>query len=179
MSQSAVSIRYTSALIDAAQESGVLDRVEADVQALSDLLRASEDLRGFVADPMVQSAQKRAVLNNLLAGKIEDITLRFLLLLCDNRRERVLPELLSDFLSVLEDQRGQATAQVTVAAPLSTEQETQLIAKLSTYSGKQVRLETTIDEQLKAGFVVRLGDRVFDGTLATQLNRLRQRLVSD
>ncbi|MDE2721923.1 MAG: ATP synthase F1 subunit delta, partial [Gemmatimonadota bacterium] len=112
-------------------------------------------------------------------GKIEDITLRFLLLLCDNRRERILPELLSDFLSVLEDRRGQATAQVTVAAPLSSEQETQLIAKLSTYSGKQVRLETTIDEQLKAGFVVRLGDRVFDGTLATQLNRLRQRLVSD
>ena len=77
MSQSAVSIRYTSALIDAAQESGVLDRVEADVQALLDLLHASEDLREFVADPMMRSEQKRAVLNNLLAGKIEDITLRF------------------------------------------------------------------------------------------------------
>ncbi|MCE2435281.1 MAG: F0F1 ATP synthase subunit delta, partial [Candidatus Latescibacteria bacterium] len=72
MSQSAVSIRYTSALIDAAQESGVLDRVEADVQALLALLHASEDLRGFVADPMMGSEQKRAVLNKLLAGKIED-----------------------------------------------------------------------------------------------------------
>lgn len=178
MSQSAVSIRYTSALIDAAQDRGVLDRVEADVQALLDLLHASEDLRAFVADPMMQAEQKRAVLNELLAGKIGDITLRFLLLLCDKRRERMLPELLADFLSALEDRRGQATAQLAVAAPLSSEQEARLIAKLSAYSGKQVKLETTVDERLKAGFVVRLGDHVFDGTLATQLNRLRQRLAS-
>lgn len=179
MSQSAVSIRYTRALIDAAQDRGVLAQVEADVQALLDLLRASEDLRAFVADPMMQAEQKRAVLSELLAGKIGDITLRFLLLLCDKRRERMLPELLADFLSALEDRRGQATAQLAVAAPLSSEQEARLVAKLSAYSGKQVKLETTVDERLKAGFVVRLGDRVFDGTLATQLNRLRQRLASE
>ena len=179
VSPSAVSIRYTRALIDAARDSDALDLVEADVQALLDLLRASEDLREFVADPMIQSDRKRAVLNELLAGKIQGITLRFLLLLCDKGRERMLPELLADFLSALEDRRGRATAQLAVAAPLSSEQEARLIAKLSTHSGKQVKLETTVDRRLKAGFVVRLGDRVFDGTLATQLDRLRQRLASE
>ncbi len=177
VSQSAVSIRYTSALIDAAQDSGVLHRVEADARAVLDLLRDSEDLREFVADPVMQSEQKHAILNNLLAGKIQDVTLRFLLVLCNNRRERILPELLSDFLSVLEDRRGEATAQLTVAAPLSSDQEARLVAKLSTYSGKRVKLETTVDKHVKAGFAVRLGDRVFDGTLTTQLNRLRQRLA--
>ena len=178
MSQSAVSIRYTEALIDAATESGVLDQVEGDVQALLELVRASEDLRNFVADPMMQSDQKRTVLNNLLAGKVHDVTLRFLLLLCDNHRERVLPELLADFLTALEDQRGVVTAPVTVAAPMSSEQESQLVAKLSAHSGKQVRLETTVDASLKAGFIARIGDQVFDGTLATQLNRLRHRLAA-
>jgi len=57
-------------------------------------------------------------------------------------------------------------------------QEKQLADKLSVYSGKQVRLETTVDAGLKAGFIARLGDQVFDGTLATQLNRLRQQLVA-
>ena len=60
----------------------------------------------------------------------------------------------------------------------SSEQEKQLSDKLSVYSGKQVRLETTIDAGLKAGFIARLGDQVFDGTLAMQLNRLRQQLVA-
>ena len=178
MSQSAVSIRYTEALIDAAEDVGVLDQVADDVQALLDLVRASEDLRAFIADPMMQAEQKRTVLNNLLAGKVQDVTLRFLLLLCDNHRERILPELLADFITTLEDRRGVAIAQVTVASSLSSDQETQLVAKLSAYSGKQVRLETTVDESLKAGFIARIGDQVFDGTLATQLNRLRHRLAA-
>ena len=178
MSQSAVSVRYTEALADAGQERGVLDDVESDVQALLNLLRESRDLADFVADPMIRSEQKRTVLNNLLSGKVQDVTLEFLLLLCDNHRERHTDELLADFLTVLEDRRGMATAQVTVAAPLSSEQETQLVAKLSAHSGKQVRLEMTVDERLKAGFIARIGDQVFDGTLATQLNRLRHRLVA-
>jgi len=178
VSQSAVSVRYTEALIEAAEEVGALEQVEDDFQALLELVRASGDLRAFVADPMMRSEQKRTVLNNLLSGKVQDVTLRFLLLLCDNHRERILPELLADFLTVLEDRRGVATAQVTVASPLSSEQETQLVAKLSAHSGKKVRLETTVDESLKAGFIARIGDQVFDGTLATQLNRLRHRLAA-
>ncbi len=178
MSQSAVSVRYTDALVEAAQERGVLDDFESDVQALLNLLRDSRDLSDFVADPMILSEQKRTVLNNLLSGKIQDVTLRFLLLLCDNHRERYLAELLADFLVVLEDRRGIATAQVRVASPLSSEQETQLVTKLMAHSGKQVRLETTVDESLKAGFIARIGDQVFDGTLATQLNRLRHRLAA-
>ena len=178
MSQSAVSVRYTEALIDAAQDRGVLDDVVGDVQALKGLLRESNDLSTFVADPMMHSGRKRTVLNSLLAGKVQDITLNFLLLLCDNHRERILEELLADFLTAIEARSGIVTAYVTVAHALSSDQEKNLIEKLSIYSGKQVRLETTIDEGLKAGFIARLGDQVFDGTLATQLNRLRHRLAA-
>lgn len=178
MSQSTVSVRYIEALIDAAQERQVLDRVADDVQALLGLFRESEELSAFVADPMMRSERKRTVLDSLLSGKVQDITLNFILLLCDNHREHILKELLADFLSVLDERRGILTAYVTVASALSSEQETQLANKLSGYSGKQVRLETTIDAGLKAGFIARLGDQVFDGTLATQLNRLRQRLAA-
>ena len=104
--------------------------------------------------------------------------MNFLLLLCDNHRERILEELLADFLTAIEAHSGIVTAYVTVAHVLSSDQEKNLIEKLSIYSGKQVRLETTIDEGLKAGFIARLGDQVFDGTLATQLNRLRHRLAA-
>jgi len=178
VSQSTVSVRYIEALIDAAQERQVLDRVADDVQALLGLFRESQELATFVADPMMRSERKRTVLNSLLSGKIQEVTLNFVLLLCDKHREHVIEELLADFLSVLEERRGILTAYVQVASALSSEQEKQLADKLSVYSGKQVRLETTVDAGLKAGFIARLGDQVFDGTLATQLNRLRQQLVA-
>ena len=178
MSQSVVTARYIEALIDAAEERGVLDKVAEDVQALSNLLRESSELSAFVADPIMRSERKRTVLNSLLAGKVQDVTLNFLFLLCDKHRVRLLDEFLANFLTVLEARRGVVTAYVTVAESLTSEQEKKMGDKLSAYSGKEVRLETTVDKGLKAGFIARLGDQVFDGTLATQLNRLRQRLVA-
>ena len=178
MSQSAVSVRYTDALIDAAEDQGVLDTVADDVQAVLDLLGESDELAAFIADPIMRSERKRTVLSSLLSGKVHAVTLNFLLLVCDNNRARLLKDMLADFVSTLEAKRGIVTAQVTVADTLATEQEQQLINKLSAYSGKQVRLQTTVDASLKAGFIARLGDQVFDCTLATQLNRLRNRLAA-
>lgn len=178
MSQSVVSVRYADALLDAAEERGVLNDVVGDVQAVLDLLRQSKDLAAFVADPMMQSGRKRTVLNSLLSGKVQGVTLNFLLLLCDNHRERLLKDILANVLVEYDARQGVVTAQVTVAEALTSEQETRLIDKLSAYSGKKVRLETTVDSGLRAGFIARLGDQVFDGTLATQLKRLKQRLVA-
>jgi F-type H+-transporting ATPase subunit delta len=178
VSQSAVAVRYAEALIEAAQEKNALDAVSSDVEGLLNLLRESEDLAQFVADPMMRSDQKQRILSNLFKGKVNDLTCNFLVVLCQNRRERLLKEILAGFITVLDDRQGIAKAQVTSATPLTSEQEEKLAARLSAFSGKKVNLETTIDASLKAGFVARLGDQVFDSTLATQLKRMQRQLVS-
>lgn len=177
MSQTAVSQRYIEALVGAAEERGVLDQVEEEAGAILDLIEESTDLSDFLTNPMLPSAHKEAFVRTLLAGKVSDVMLNFLLVICSRQRERVLKEILEDFQTFMDTQRGIVTAQVSSAVPLSSEQQTQLVARLSAYSGKQVRLETEVDENLKAGFIARLGDQVFDGTLETQLSRLRQRLA--
>ena len=178
MGQTAVSLRYIEALVGAAEERGVLDRVEEDAQGLLELIRASEDLRVFLADALIRAEQKKTLFRTLFSGKIQELTLNFLLLLCDKGRERILADILKGFLTFLNDRRGIMTAQVRSAVAFSPEQEAQLKARLSAYSGKQVQLETEVDTDLKAGFVARLGDQVFDGTLETQLKQLRQRLAA-
>ncbi len=178
MSQSAVAVRYAEALLEAAQEKDALDAVASDVEGLLNLLLGSEDLSNFVADPMMRSDQKKRILGNLFEGKINALTLNFLIVLCDNRRERMLEEILAGFTTVLDERQGIAKAHVTSAVPLTSEQEDRLVARLSAFSGKKVHLETTIDASLKAGFVARLGDQVFDSTLTTQLKRLQRQLVS-
>lgn len=178
MSQTAVSQRYIEALVAAAEERGVLDRVEEEARAILELISESDDLRDFLANPMIPSAQKQAFMRSLLAGKVSDVMLNFLTVVCARQRERVLREILEDFGTFMDARRGIVTASVRSAVPLSSEQQEMLSARLSAYSGKQVRLEVEVDEGMKAGIVAKLGDQVFDGTLETQLNRLRQRLAA-
>jgi len=177
LSQTAVSQRYSEALFGAAEERDMLDQVEEEAGAILDLMQESTELSDFLANPMIPSAQKQVFIRTLLTGKVSDVMLNFLLVVCSRQRERVLKEILEGFQTFMEAQRGIVTAQVRSAIALSSEQQTQLSARLSAYAGKQVRLETEVDEGLKAGFIARLGDQVFDGTLEMQLNRLRQRLV--
>ena len=177
MSDIGVSLRYTRALAGAAEARGVLDRVQEDVRGLLDLIRESEDLQGVLGDTLVHPEQKQNLFQTLFSGKIDDLTLDFLLLLCEKRRERTLEEILQGVVDVLDERRGVVTAQVRSARALTPEQQGRLSQGLSAYSGKQVRLEAVVDAGMGAGFVARLGGEVFDATLDAQLVRLRRRLT--
>ena len=78
-------------------------------------------------------------------------------------------------MTQLDDRRGLTTAYVRTARELSQDQRARLAQRLSAWSGKQVRLDVEVDAGLKAGFVTRMGDHVFDATLEAQLNRMRQK----
>lgn len=178
MNETPVAMRYARALIQAAEERDALDRVREDLEGLLDLIRESQDLRAFLSDPLIYPEQKRTAVRRLFSGRIGDLTLNFLLLLCDKRRERGLENIIRSFLTQLDDRRGLTTAYVRTARELSQDQRARLAQRLSAWSGKQVRLDVEVDAGLKAGFVTRMGDHVFDATLEAQLNRMRQRLVS-
>lgn len=168
--------RYTGALADAAEERGALDQVASDAEGLAGLLSSSVDLRSFVEDPFALPAEKQAVLRQILDGKVHEVTLNFLALLCEKRRERVLPDILAAFATLMDKKRGIVTASVSSAQELTDEQCVQLTERLEKFSGKQVRLETDVDPELKAGFVARLGDQIFDGTVESRLSWLHREL---
>lgn len=178
MKGTGVSARYATALMKAAEERGVLDGIQEDAQALLGLVRGSEDLKGFLGDILIHPEQKQSALRALFSGKVRDLALSFLVLLCDKRREGLLEDILEGFLDLLDERRGVETAQVRSASALTPEQEGRLAQRLSAFSGKQVRLEVEVDDGLRAGFVARMGDQVFDGTVEAQLNRLRRRLAA-
>lgn len=178
MNLTGVSARYARACIEAAEERGALDNLRDDTEALLELLASSDELRAFVEDPLIRQDGKQKALEELLSGKIHEITMGFLRLLCANRRERGLEDILQGVLFLLDDRQGIATADVSSARPLTDDQRRALLDRLSSASGKQIRLQETVDESLKAGFIARLGDKVFDGTLTAQLDRLRRSLIA-
>jgi F-type H+-transporting ATPase subunit delta len=175
--ETAVSQRYARALLEAAESQKALDQVSRDVAGVAELIDASEDLKRLLESPMIHPKAKRDALTALFSGKVAPLTLNFLLLLVDRRRERVTGEILRRFAAYLDEREGVATAEVRSSQPLTEEQQDAMIRRLSSYLNRRVRLEVEVSPQVRAGFVARVGDVVFDGTLETQLRQLRDRMV--
>ena len=161
----------------AAESQGSLERVERDVSDLENLIDASEDVQRLLKSPMLNPEAKRKVLTALLKERVCALTLSFLLLLIDRRRERVSRDILHQFGLDADERRGVITAEVRCAQPLDPGQREALAKRLSAYAGRQVQLRVEVDPKIRAGFLARIGDLVFDGTIETQMEQLRIRML--
>ena len=168
---------YAQALYDAAVEQEALDRIVGEANQIVSLAQDSEDFEGFLTNPILSPQFKSEMFQQLLSETIHPLTLNFLLLLASKQRERFLVAILQAFLELVDLKAGRVVAQVISAVPLSDAQQADLVQQLSDYSGAEVRLELSEDSTIKGGIIVRLGDTVFDGSVATQLQRLRSLLA--
>jgi len=169
--------RYAATLLDAAAETQVVDRVRQDVERLNATLGASAELASFLADRLIDGQIKSCALEQLFGGKVEGLTLNFLLLLCQRRRTVLMPEILVACTELFDERAGVVTAEVRSAVELSQEQLGHLRERLSAYTGKEIRLRTEVDKKVRGGLIAQVGDTVFDGSLTTHLERLHRQLV--
>ncbi len=177
MSDIHIAKRYAHALFDAATEQGVLEPIVDDAHQMIELTKASPEFNQFIRTPLLPPQFKGETFQQLLSEILQPLSLNFLLLLALKQRERSLATILQAFLELVDEKAGRQIAQVTSAVPLTDEQQADLIKQLSAYSGKQVRLDSTVDVAIQGGFIVRLGDTVFDGSVATQLQRMKMLLA--
>lgn len=166
--------RYASALFDLAVEEGSVDEAAADMETVGALLSESADFTRLVRSPGFDKAEQiRATEAVFGAAGIRPLVTRFAKVVASNRRLFVLPDMVSAFARLVATHRGEVTAEVTSAEPLSDTHREALAAALSETSGKTVRLDTKVDPELIGGLIVRLGSRMIDTSLRTKLNGLR------
>ena len=177
MSDIHIAKRYAHALFEAATEQRVLEPIVDDAHQMIELTKASPEFNQFIRNPLISPQFKGETFQQLLSETLQPLSLNFLLLLAFKQRERSLTAILQAFLELVDEKAGRQVAQVTSAVPLTDAQQTGLIKQLSAYSGKQVRLDSTVDAAIKGGFIVRLGDTVFDGSVAAQLERMKMLLA--
>jgi F-type H+-transporting ATPase subunit delta len=168
---------YARALYEAALEQGTLASIATDVDKLRDLIEQSEELAQLIHSPVLSPEFKSETFQQLFADAMQPLTINFFKLLASKQRERYLIAVMDIFSEIVDEAAGRIVAKVTTAVPITSEQAEQLTAQLSAYSGKQVRLETTTDAQIQGGFIVQLDDTVFDASVASQLQRLKQQLA--
>jgi F-type H+-transporting ATPase subunit delta len=171
---SGVAKRYASALLDLAEESGVTADVERDLGIVEGFLNESEDLVRLVKSPSFSAEEQLAALTALLqkAG-ISGLAANFVKLAAKNRRLFVLPDMIKAFRSLLAEKRGEETAEVTSAAPLSDDHVAALKEALASSLGKSVNIAAKVDPALIGGLVVKVGSRMVDTSLRTKLNSIK------
>jgi F-type H+-transporting ATPase subunit delta len=178
MAKVAAARRYAKALFSIASEEGGVPAVREELARLARLLAGSAELRAVLLQPLHPAAQRRAVLG-AVAERIGagPLLRRFLSFLVDQRRLVDFEAIRDEYERLADAAAGLTKARVRSAAPLSDAQRERLQRVLEQKSGARVQLEVEVDPTLVAGAVAQVGDLVFDGTLRTQLQRLRTSLV--
>lgn len=178
MSVAIVARRYAKALLELGAEQGQLEKIVDDIATVADAWQTSADLRAVVENPLVPHAVKKAVIGELADQIGASPTSRHaLLLLVDRRRARILPYLARWLRELADVRAGTLRAEVTTAAPLPDTYYVRLQAQLEKMTGKRVVVDRQTDPALIGGVVTRLGDRVFDGSVRTRLQSLRDALL--
>jgi F-type H+-transporting ATPase subunit delta len=175
MSEIRIASRYAKSLIELAQEKGVLEQVNEDMNMFAKTLDQSRDLQLLMRNPIVKSDKKLAIINALFKGKVNDMTLAFFKIVAQKGRESVLVFIAPEFTKQYNVYKGITTASVTTAVPLTEELRNELGQRLVAQTGQKVELEEKIDPSLIGGFLLRVGDQQIDSSVKYNLNKLRNK----
>jgi F-type H+-transporting ATPase subunit delta len=177
MSTRASAARYARALFDVALKESDPSAIEQELASINDLIKAHGDLQNALESPGVPPVAKRGVVQALVErGQFSAPVAKLLLMLAERDRLTLLSELLDVFRERLREQQRVLRAEVTTATELSAEQQDALARRLSTATARQVTITTKVDPALIGGVVAQIGGTVYDGSLATQLVKLKARL---
>jgi F-type H+-transporting ATPase subunit delta len=166
--------RYATALFELAMEAGALDEVMADLDDLGAMLSDSADLVRLVRSPLYdRDDQARAMAAVLEAAGAGALVRQFVGLVAHNRRLFALADMIRGYRAMLARHRGEVSADVVSAAPLTAAQRKALSETLAERLGRAPRITERVDPAVLGGLVVRVGSRMIDTSLRTKLNNMR------
>lgn len=171
--QASLAGRYAAALFDLACAGKSIDAVETSLKSLESALNQSSDLKRLVNSPLIGRNAAAAAINAVgTVLKLDTLTIRFLGVLATNRRLRQAPQVIAAFRAMVANHRGETTALVTTAHPLTADQIKALKAKLKIRVGRDVAIDMKTDPAILGGLIVKIGSQMIDGSIRTKLNTL-------
>jgi len=178
----AISTRYAQALADAVFAAGSgadPQKISAELHTFNEIVKQSPELRKVLLSPAIANGRKRGVVERLGASiPVSRFVRNLLFVLIDRRRADLLQEIAPAFDEAVDERLGLVRAEVTSATALSDTQRRDVENALSEVAHRRVRCEFRVDDTLIGGIVARIGSTVYDGSVRSQLEAMRQSLVS-
>lgn len=177
MIRARITKRYTRALFEIASETGKIEEVRQELEAVDALLTDEESLRDAIASPVLPREVKAEILEAVAAqAKLDPLVANFLRVLLDARKLPLLRDVVAAFREMADEAAGRIRGVAVSRMPLDREDLAALAQALSSRIQKEVQLEARLDPGLGGGIVARVGNLVFDGSLRTQLQRMKETL---
>ncbi len=171
--QASLAGRYATALFELARDEKQLDTVGASLATLRQALRDSDDFAKLTTSPLVSRDDAvKAAAASAQAMKLDPITTNFLGVLAQNRRLSQLGNVVRAFVALAASHRGEITAEVTSAHPLTDDQVAAVKTNLKSRLGRDVAVDLGVDPAILGGLVVKVGSQMIDGSIRTKLNSL-------
>jgi F-type H+-transporting ATPase subunit delta len=180
MTSRSAATRYARALFDVAKKELDVQQAGAELASFAALFAGHEGLSRMLSNPAIPAPRKRAVIEQLLArlGSVSPVVTKLLLMLSDRDRLALIPEIASAYEARLMDDAQIVRAELTTAVEMPADRVAALQQGLATATGRQVQLETKVDPGIIGGAVARIGSTVYDGSVTTQLQKVKERLVN-
>ena len=169
---------YAEALFEAADARGKSEQYGEMIDAIAGAIQSDVRIAVALDSPRVAKAAKGAILRNALKGLVPEELVRFLEAVVRRGRQGLLGEITVEYQGLLDTKLNRVHAGVTVAKDLDAPLEKDIVSRLAKALGKEVRAHFHTDEAILGGVVVRVGDRVFDGSLRRRLTAMRRRMLS-
>ncbi|MFH0992162.1 MAG: ATP synthase F1 subunit delta [bacterium] len=178
MSDMRVARRYALALMGMAEEQRTLDRLAGDLQVLDQTIRSSREFSMILKSPVISKEKKRIVFAELFKKHLDAVSMDFLNLLAEKGREDVLPRIIQEFFRLNDERLGIVTLELKAATELSADQQRSVQQRFEQMTKKKIRISFTLDKALKGGFIARVGDTVYNGSVQRQLELMHKRFTS-
>ncbi len=175
MSVSRIASRYAKSLIDFARENNKLEEVKTDMTVLDKALE-SRDLVMLLKSPIVNELKKKEIFNVLFEGKLSETTLGFLNIIMNKGREEYIPAINNEFEAQYKLMKGISDVTLTTATPISEANLASIKAKLlsSNETSQQVEIETVVDPSILGGFIIEIGDKLYNDSVAYKLSQMKK-----
>jgi F-type H+-transporting ATPase subunit delta len=169
---------YAEAMLSIAKAEGVLPTVEDELYAFAGALDASTPLREALTDAALPAERKRAVVDELLGSEANPVTVNLLGFVVDAGRAREIPRIVEGLAERAAGERSHRLAEIRSAVPLTDTQRDRIAVALSDATGMDLDVQVVVDPSIVGGVVAKIGDEVFDGSLASRLDDVKQQLTT-
>jgi len=175
MSGTRAAIRYAKAILEIADSKKVASQVSADMALVSSTINTNLELNTFIQSPTINVEQKESALLAIFADS-NAVTKSLFRLLMENKRFEILDAIALEYNKLFDIMNGVEVAKVTTAIAMDAALEAKVSAKIATFSDKKITIENTIDPSIIGGFILRIGDKQYNGSVANRLQVLKREL---
>lgn len=177
MTEQRVSSRYANAILDVAIKEGIEELVFNDFVLIGKSLEQSKELSNLTHSPVIAHWQKKNVFKDIFEGKVNQLTLNFLVLLIEKRREGLLLSIAQKYYDFYNTLKNNIEAEVSSAVALDDDMREKIKQKITASTGKNVLLNFVINKSLIGGVSIKINDSVFDASVKSSLEMLKKQLA--